>query len=281
MQNVIDIHPHILAADQQSYPLAPLGGKVSGWASTRPVTAEDLLSQMDSAGIAKAALVQASTAYGYDNSYVIDSARRFADRFVAVCCVDPLAPEAEATVKEWAQAPEIAGIRLFTTGSTMTDQGDWLNDEATRPFWTAAEATGLPVCVQMRLGGLPQLLAVLQEYPAATIVLDHMAYPGIAPGREQAAFDELAVLARHPRLFLKMTVRNTEPLADCDAGSFLMPLIDAFGSRRIAWGSNFPAAEQSLPELLGLADTALATVSPDDRRNILSGTAQQLYPALA
>jgi predicted TIM-barrel fold metal-dependent hydrolase len=91
VHEIIDIHPHVLSADQAAYPLAPLGGKVSGWASTRPVTAEQFLAAMDATGIAKAALVQASTAYGYDNSYVLDSAARHPDRFAAIACVDPLA----------------------------------------------------------------------------------------------------------------------------------------------------------------------------------------------
>ncbi|MDQ7904619.1 amidohydrolase family protein [Phytohabitans sp. ZYX-F-186] len=278
--NVIDIHPHILSADREAYPLAPVGGTVSGWASTRPVTAEQLLSEMDTAGVAKAALVQASTAYGYDNRYVIDSAERYPDRFTAICCVDPLSAGAEKRIAEWARHPAVAGVRLFTTGSTLPGQAAWLNHETTYPFWAAASRTGTPVCVQMRLSAVDQLVDVLERFPDATIVLDHMAYPSIAPGTERAAFDELAGLAKYPRLFLKMTMRNTEPLVASDARRFLDPLLAAFGSERIAWGSNFPAATQSLPTLLELATTALAGVPADARRNILCATAQRLYPAL-
>jgi len=280
VSEVIDIHPHILSADRAAYPLAPVGGTVSGWASTRPVTAEQLLSEMDTVGIAKAALVQASTAYGYDNRYVVDTARRFPDRFAAVCCVDPLAADAAKTVAEWAGDPQIAGIRLFTTGSTMPGQAGWLNDEATFPFWSAAQDAGVPVCVQMRLTGSDQLVDVLERFPSATVVLDHMAYPSIGPGTERAAFDELAGLATYPRLFLKMTMRNTVPLVASDAHLFLDPLLHAFGAERIAWGSNFPAAEQSLGDLLALATDALAGISAEDRRTILGTTARRLYPAL-
>jgi predicted TIM-barrel fold metal-dependent hydrolase len=279
--DIIDIHPHILAADRDTYPLAPVGGTLSGWAAKRPVTAEQLLAAMDEAGIAKAAVVQASTAYGYDNRYVIDSAERYPDRFAAVCCADPLAPDAAATLAKWAEHPRIAGVRLFTTGSTMPGQSSWLNDPQTYPFWAAAEQTGLPICVQMKLAGMDQLVDVLDRFPAATVVLDHMAYPPIAPGTEREAFDALAPLARHPRLFLKMTMRNTVPLATADAAAFLDPLFAAFGAERIAWGSNFPAAEQSLAELVDLVRTALAAASDADRRSILTTTALRLYPALS
>jgi len=282
VNDIIDIHPHVLSDDQAAYPLAPLGGNVSGWASTRPVTAEQLLAAMDETGIAKAALVQASTAYGYDNSYVLDSAARYPDRFAVVACADPLAPAAAHSVLELARHPRLAGIRLFTTGSTMPGQAQWLNDAKTAPFWAAAAEAGTPVCVQMKLAGKDQLIDVLERFRAVRIVLDHMAYPPIAPGQERAAAEQLIPLAKYPQLYLKMTVRNTEPLAaGCDAQEFLGPLLDTFGSGRIAWGSNFPAAEQPLDTLVGLARTVLAKVRDDDRAAILSGTARSLYAALS
>src|SRR5262245_38349259 len=70
---VIDIHPPIVSPDTQRYPLAPLGGVQSTWSSKRPTTYQDLLNAMDDAGVDKAAIVHASTAYGYDNRYVADA----------------------------------------------------------------------------------------------------------------------------------------------------------------------------------------------------------------
>ena len=69
MSPVIDVHPHIVSPDTKRYPLAPLGGTQSTWSSERPTTYETLLKAMDDAGVAKAAIVHSSTAYGYDNSY--------------------------------------------------------------------------------------------------------------------------------------------------------------------------------------------------------------------
>jgi hypothetical protein len=38
-------------------------------------------------------------------------------------------------------------------------------------------------------------------------------------------------------------------------------VLSAFGADRIAWGSNLPAAEQSLPDLVILAQDVLAELS--------------------
>ena len=57
--------------------------------------------------------------------------------------------------------------------------------------------------------------------------------------------------------------------------------MSGFGASRIAWGSNFPASERSLPELVSLAQETLAFLPAGDREWIFSRTAQALYPALA
>lgn len=69
------------------------GGKQSDWSSERPTTPEQLLAAMGSAGVAKAAGVQASTAYGHNFSYLADSPERFPERFPGAFSIDPLDPK--------------------------------------------------------------------------------------------------------------------------------------------------------------------------------------------
>ena len=104
---VIDIHPHIIAADTQRYPRAPLGGHQSAWSQERPVSVEQLIVEQDRAGIRKAALVQASTCYGHDNSYVADAVEAYPERFTGVFSCDILAPDACDTMAHWmARGPD-------------------------------------------------------------------------------------------------------------------------------------------------------------------------------
>jgi L-fuconolactonase len=280
---VVDTHCHVISDDLTAYPRAPVGGKQSQWAASRPVTADGMASRMEGAGIRQAVLVQATTAYGYDNSYVVDSARRRPDRFVAVGTFDPLRPDAAAALADATGAGGLAGVRLFTSGSTVPVQGEWFAAPETYPFWEKAAELDVTVCLQMRLGpATRQLRAVLERFPGVRVLLDHIGYPDIAAS-PAAAGVEVAALARHQRLFLKLTHRNLERLRDAgpEAGAFLQPVVEAFGAGRIAWGSNLPAAEQSLPHLLELAEEVLADLPRDAREEIFTGTAVRLYPALA
>lgn len=281
--DVIDTHCHILSDDLDRYPRAPIGGKQSEWATARPVTAEGLLARMDNVGIRQAVLVQATTAYGYDNSYVQDSRRAYPDRFIAVGTFDPLAPDAGARLADLCGDGGLAGVRLFTSGSTVPAQGEWFAAPETEEFWATAARLDVPVCMQMRLGpATGQLVSVLERFPTVRVLLDHMGYPDIAASPSQAGKD-VAALAIHPGLHLKLTHRNLERLRDAgkeQAHAFLAPVLDAFGAERIAWGSNCPAAEQPLGELLELAADVLVSLSGLERENIFAGTARRLYPGL-
>src|ERR1700740_2964599 len=124
---IIDIHTHVISTDTERYPNAPVGGHKSDWSRERPVSVEQMIASMDQAGIAKSALVQASTCYGHDNSYVADAVAAHPNRFTGVFSVDVLAPDAPERMRHWL-SKKLAGMRLFTFGSTMQSQASWLDD---------------------------------------------------------------------------------------------------------------------------------------------------------
>src|SRR5215471_3676109 len=277
-----DIHPHIISNDPARYPLAPLGGHQSDWSRTRPVTTEEMIAAMDKAGVAKAAIVQASTCYGHDNSYVADAVAAHPDRFTGVFSVDVLAADAPERMRHWVKRG-LTGMRLFTIGSTMPDQASWLDDPKTYPAWQCASELGLSICLQMSAAALPQMIRLAERFPKVRIILDHLARPQIEDGPPYAAAESLFALARYPSVYLKLTERNFTQARKGKATpeTFFPKLVAAFGASRLAWGSNYPSSEGSLAELLGLAKTSLACLSQADQDWIFAKTAQNLYPALA
>ena len=282
MAKVVDIHPHIIANDIRRYPLAPLGGHQSDWSRTRPVTTEQMIAAMDKAGVAKAAIVQASTCYGHDNSYVADAVAAHPDRFTGVFSVDVLASDAPEHMRHWVERG-LTGLRLFTIGSTMPDQASWLDDPKTYPAWQCASELGLSICLQMSAAALPQMIRLAERFPRVRIILDHMARPQIEDGPPYAAAESLFALAKYPSVYLKLTERNFTQSRKGKATpeTFFPKLVAAFGASRLAWGSNYPSSEGSLAELLALAKTSLACLSQADQDWIFAKTAQDLYPALA
>jgi predicted TIM-barrel fold metal-dependent hydrolase len=269
--SAVDIHPHVIAQDARRYPFAPLGGKQSDWSRERPVDAEKLLAAMDEAGIEKAVLVQASTCYGHDNSYVADAVAAHPDRFAGVFSVDMLSADAPQRIRHWL-GRGLKGLRVFIAGHT-TSHDARLDDPRSFPAWRCAVDAGIPVCVQLRAPGLPQLETHLKEFPSARVILDHMARP--APDDAGSLFS----LARYSNLFLKFTTHNVRDAAQAETKpkTFMRRAVDAFGAQRIAWGSNYPASEGSLTGLLAEARETVSALPASDQEWIFSRTANSLY----
>ena len=278
----IDIHPHIIAGDMRRYPRAPLGGKQSNWSQTRPVSLEEMIAAMDQAGVRKAAIVQASTCYGHDNSYVADAVAAHPQRFTGVFSADVLASDARETMRYWRDR-KLTGMRLFTFGTTMSEQASWLDDPKSYPAWDYAGETGLSICLQMSANGLPQLTAMVERFPEVKVVLDHAARPQLEDGPPYAAAASLFALARYPNVYLKLTPRvfNEAKKGEATPETFFAKLVAEFGAARLAWGSNYPSSEGTFPELLALARKSLSSLPQQDQDWIFAKTAQTLYPVLA
>ena len=279
---IIDIHPHVISRDEVRYPRAPLGGVLSDWARDRPVSPDEMVAAMDAAGVASAALVHASTCYGYDNSLVVDAMRAHPGRFAGVFSVDVLKNDAPARMREWV-GRGLTCMRLFTTGSTMPEQAGWLDDARSFPAWECARDLNIPVCVQMHLQAAPQLRILLDQFPGVRVILDHLGSPAASDGPPYVKAQPLFDLARYPNLFLKLTIRNIRMIAE-GGGPFepyFRKVVDVFGAPRIAWGSNFPTSDASLSRIVDESLAATAFLSLVEREWLFRRTAEQLYPSLA
>jgi predicted TIM-barrel fold metal-dependent hydrolase len=278
----IDIHPHVISDDEGRYPPAPLFGKRSDWSKERPCTVQTLIAAMDEAGVAKAAVVHSSTTYGFDNSYVVDACNAYPDRLIAVGSVDMLAPDAPATIRGWVDKG-LAGLRVFTGGSTKDFDPSELDDPRAYPGWDLLSELGLTMCIQTGPVGLQAVTALARRFPKVPIILDHLGRPDVTDGPPYAAARSLFDLASIESIFLKLTPRI---MADSTTGAAtpetLFPkLVEMFGAKRLAWGSNYPTSPGRLAEIKATAEQILATLSSDDREWIFGRTAQTLYPRLA
>lgn len=280
--NIIDIHPHIISDDEQRYPPAPLFGKRSDWSQERPCTVDTLIAAMDAAGVAKAAVVHSSTTYGFDNRYVVDGCNQHKGRLVAVGSVDMLADDVPAVIKGWADRG-LAGLRIFTGGSTKDFDPSELDNPKSFKAWAACAELGLPMCIQTGPIGLPQVRMLAEKFSNVKIILDHLARPDVLDGPPYANAQSLFDLADLGNVYFKLTPRIFGDVKKdkASAETFFPRVVEAFGAQRLAWGSNFPTSPGTLADILGAAQQGLACLSEADRTLIFGKTAQTLYPQLA
>ncbi|SAL05433.1 amidohydrolase 2 [Caballeronia calidae] len=280
--NIIDIHPHIISDDEKRYPPAPLFGKRSDWSQERPNTVEALIAAMDEAGVAKAAVVHSSTTYGFDNSYVVDGCNQYKDRLIAVGSVDMLDDDVASVIKGWADKG-LAGLRIFTGGSTKDFDPSELDNPKSFKAWEMLAELKLPMCIQTGPVGLPQVRMLAEKFPTVNIILDHLARPDVLDGPPYANAASLFELRDLPNVYMKLTPRifGDVKKEKASAETFFPRVVEAFGAQRLAWGSNFPTSTGTLSEILATAQEGLACLSAEDREWIFGKTAQTLYPALS
>ena len=278
---IIDIHPHIISDDEKNYPPTPLFGRRSDWSQERPCTVETLIAAMDEAGVTRAAVVHSSTTYGFDNSYVVDGCNAYGERLIPVGSIDMVAPDATEVARAWAEKG-LAGLRIFTGGSTKEFDPSELADERAFPVWELLEEISLPMCIQTGPVGLPQVRMLATKFPKVNIILDHLGRPDVLDGPPYANANSLFELVDLPNIFMKLTPRifGDVKKGRASAETFFPKLVSVFGADRLAWGSNFPTSPGTLAEILATAKEGLQSLTDEDRKWIFSQTARHLYPAL-
>ena len=230
---IIDIHPHVIATDNVRYPLQPLGGNQSTWSRDRPTTYDTMIKEMDNAGVAKSAIVQASTAYGHDDSYVAEAIAAHPRRLTGVFSVDMLAPDNVEKMKHWL-GRGFSGMRLFTTGSTMPGQATWFDDPRTFPAWQHARDDRHARLHADDPAGLSTVARSDRRFPKVKIILDHLARPQLTDGPPFTADQEFFALSRF-RTSFSSSRRSTSSRnwGKATPESFFGALIAAFGANRL------------------------------------------------
>jgi predicted TIM-barrel fold metal-dependent hydrolase len=236
---VVDAHLHVWDATAAGKDPGPMR---VGYSAQATASVELFLDYMDEAGVEKAVFVQ-PWFYHWDNSYMVDSLRRYPDRFRGVCVIDPRGPEAPAALRAWRDRGA-TGIRLraLRQGEGPTP-GPWLGTEETLPLWEAIAETGTIACVLGAGPDLARLAPLLARFPPVRVVVDHLNNPAPAEGLGQPAFQALLALAGLPHVYVKLSgfhhwCRERYPYRE--GMPFVEAALRAFGADRCMWGSDFP-----------------------------------------
>lgn len=297
---LFDTHAHLIADDNVAYPPSPLRGATGVTAMTYSATAEWLIEQMDRNGVGKACIVQRGHVYGYDNSYIIDSGKKYPDRFVPVVILDAQDPETPAKYRDMVLNHGVRGLRLAQTHGDFFDTA-WMNSPAAMECWRTAADLGTPVAIiffrRHLPWALPALKFVAELLPSLRIIVDHIGTPHTLSNPEKARFDAagldsrmppppdfgiaetIGIFEKLPNVSFKFTEINMERLADqkVEPARFIRRLADAFGADRLMWGSDLGQSEWPYAEKAAFARKAADDLNPEERRAFLYGAAEKVY----
>ena len=270
---MIDTHVHVISADRDRHPVA---GDPPDWP---PVTGERLLAAMDAGGVDRAVLVQSYFTYGFDNTFAVECAARWPDRYQVVCVIDQTAPDARDVLTRLVRDHHVRGVRLMPKG--LPDGVLW--DPATFPVWERAGELGIPVTVAAEIQHMPAMPRVVERFPDVAVCFEHMW--GIQIDRPPfPRLDPVVALAAYPNVRLKLATNNNYAAraAGVPPRALFDHLIDRFGIERLMWGSNFPAHPTRFGDYanrLCVMREDLAYLPETDRAAFFGGNAARLWPS--
>lgn len=297
---LFDTHAHLIADDEIAYPPSPMRGTSDYTRMAYSVTADWLVAQMDRHGVARSCIVQRGHVYGYDNSYIIDSGRRFPDRFVPVVILDAQDPSTPATLRRMVRDEGVRGVRFAQT--LFEDYGtNWMNSPAAMACWRTAADLDIPVAIIAFRLHLPWVLPALRfvagQLPGLRIVIDHVGTAHTASDPEMAKYRDhgfdatlpgppdygidatVAMFERMPNVHFKITEIVFDRLADqnVEAAHFVRLLADRFGAARLMWGSDLGQSTKSYEAKTAMARAAAGALDAGERRRFLHDTAAAVY----
>ena len=273
----VDTHTHVVSADRTRYPIHPTG-LGSQWWSEPERDAPALLRAMDSAGVHKALVVQPVGAYGYDCSYLIETAATWPDRLLAVPALDLDdealgACELSTMTKRWADTGNVVGVRLFAVAGGST----WATDPerataALRAIGDAGLVAVLTVFAQQLQGLLPVL-----EKRDSLVALDHCGFPELVDG-EVPLEAPLMQAVNMPHVSLKVTSHLLHHAGtDGHPSRLVNGLLQHFGPERMMWGSDYPQSGPDYEGMLGAAAEAVHSLSDDEKIGFFGGNAARVF----
>nr|WP_256476631.1 amidohydrolase family protein [Siccirubricoccus soli] len=215
-------------------------GEPSGLHRKTPVfTAEELLKEMDEAGVDAGVIHPPMSWDPSANDIAEAAAAKYPDRFAVLGQVDLTTPETSRPLLHgWRNRPGQKGLRFPLV---RKEQRDWHSDGTMEWLWPVAAKEGLPVAL---LAGrfLPSFRRIAEAHPDLRLIIDHCGL--MREAMDEAALvtlDDLVALAKLPNVAVKATGApgySTQPYPYRNIHDALHRTFDAFGPQRFFWGTD-------------------------------------------
>jgi predicted TIM-barrel fold metal-dependent hydrolase len=259
---ITDAQVHIWTASTPQRPWRP-GEKPH---RDRPLEADELLQQMQEAGVARAVLIPPF--WEGRNDVVLRAARAHPDKLAAMGRLDNDPPPAPGVLANWRREPGMLGLRCTFIRANAVQaflDADWV--------WEEAEKAGVPVMLLVSHAMMPLVDRVAARHGRLKLVMSHL---GLTAGLKDAeAFRDLhklLALAKRPNVAVKASAL---PVYTNDAYPYralhphLRRVYDSFGPKRMFWGSDLARLPCTYRQAVTMFTEEMPWLSEEDQRWIM------------
>lgn len=246
---------------------------------------------LDRHGVDKAVLLQNPT-IGIVNREVAGAIARAPHRFAGVVQVDPCAPDAAETIREYGEKPGFRALKFEMSRdwgwSGILSDLSYTGDAMRKAVRTAAEL-GLHVMIDTGACGNPGydldgIETLMDAHPDTVFQLEHLGFltpPDEGNPLAMASWDRFLALGLRPNVYIgyaSVGILLNEEHPCPKAVSMLETAVARIGAEKILWGSDAPVTLTRYT-YRQMIDGALVHARLDERQRalIMGGNAERLY----
>jgi predicted TIM-barrel fold metal-dependent hydrolase len=234
-------------------------------------TTEEAVALMDEGGV-HAAVVHPP---GWDPGATLmafDAVRDYPGRFAIMGALPLDRPESRSLVANWRSRPGMLGLRYtFLHDPART----WLEDGALEWLWAEAERADVPVAM-MATDSLATVGEIAERHPGLKLTIDHLGGRGgfttLKDADAMTHMPQLLALAKHPNVAVKATGApgySGERYPFPTMQTFVRQLYDAFGPKRLFWGTDITKMPCSWRECVTMFTEEMPWLSEEDKTLIM------------
>ena len=271
----IDAHQHFWDIRRYQYPWMPPGESPL----RRNYVPQDLEPILKRNRFEGSVVVQANTILD-ETRWLLELASEHEFIRGVVGWVDLTNPRRGAALDEFQRHPKFKGVRHL-----VHDEPDmnWLSRANVIAGLRELARRGIPYDLLLRPEHLKIVPSVAEKVPGLPMVVDHIAKPPIAAGRLDGWAEDMAVVAKIPNVYCKLSGMITEADPHGWKAEHLRPyvshVLNLFGPDRLMFGSDWPVCTLagSWKEALAAFTQAIGPQPMEAREKLLGGTAAEFY----
>jgi predicted TIM-barrel fold metal-dependent hydrolase len=234
-------------------------------------TADEAIVLMDEGGVDAAVIHPPSWDPG-SVTMAFEAARNYPGRFAIMGSLPLDQPDSRARLARWRQQPGMLGLRY----TFLTDpKRRWLHDGTLDWLWAAAEEAGVPIAA-LATDSLAELGRIAERHPGLRLTIDHLGGRGgttiLMDAASMTHVPELLALAKFPNVAVKATGApgySSEPYPFPAMHIYLKQIYDAFGPRRMFWGTDITKMPCSWRQCVTMFTEALPWLAEPDKRLVM------------
>ena len=234
-----------------------------------PLGADDLLREMNEAGVDRVVIVPPSWE-GDRNDLGIAASAAHPKRYAVMGRLDPEDLKSRGQLANWRKQTGMLGLRFtfhIPVLVTLLTEGhmDWV--------WGEAEKAGVPIYVLVPQPLVHLIDKVAQRYPGLKLTMDHLAIPsGTKDAEAFRNLDMLLAIAQRPNVSAKVSALpsySTGKYPYKELHGYIRRVYDSFGPKRMFWGTDLSRSPIPYREHVTLFTEEIPWLTDEDKKWIM------------